>query len=208
VSDVIDGVTLTLSKAASTATLTVERDTTAVTTAVTSFVTAYNDLYTSMKNTFAYKSGSALAGDSTLRSLQSEMREIVATAASGGTLANLFEVGVSSKSDGTLQLDSAKLSNKMSTNFSDVAGLFNSATGFGTRFDTWSSAALAFDGAFANRTSNFNQKLSSISTQRVALETRMSSLEKMYRQQYSQLNVTLAGLNKTSSYLTQQLAKL
>jgi flagellar hook-associated protein 2 len=208
VSDVIDGVTLTLGKAASTATLTVERDTTTVTAAVTSFVTAYNDLYTSMKNTFAYKSGSALAGDSTLRSLQSEMREIAATAASGGTLANLFEVGVSSKSDGTLQLDSAKLSNKMATNFSDVANLFNSATGFGTRFDTWSSTALAFDGAFANRTSNFNQTLTSISNQRLALETRMASLEKMYRQQYSQLNVTLAGLNTTSSYLTQQLAKL
>lgn len=208
VSDVIDGVTLTLSKSPATATLTVERDTTAVTTAVDSFVTAYNDLYTSMKNTFAYKSGSALSGDSTLRSLQSEMREIVATATSGGTLANLFEVGISSKSDGTLQLDSAKLSSKMATNFSDVASLFNSTTGFGTRFDTWSSAALAFDGAFANRTSSFNQTLTSLSNQRLALETRMASLEKMYRQQYSQLNVTLAGLNKTSSYLTEQLAKL
>jgi flagellar hook-associated protein 2 len=208
VSDVIDGVTLTLGKAASTATLTVERDTTAVTTAVTNFVTAYNDLYTSMKNTFAYKSGSALSGDATVRSLQSEMREIVATAASGGTYANLFEVGVSSKADGTLQLDGGKLSSTMASNFSDVASLFSSATGFATRFNTWSDAALAFDGTFANRTTSINQTLSNLSNQRVALETRMSSLEKMYRQQYSQLNVTLAGLNKTSSYLTQQLAKL
>jgi flagellar hook-associated protein 2 len=208
VTDVIDGVTLTLGKESATANLTVERDTAAVTTAVSNFVTAYNDLYTSMKNTFAYKSGSALAGDTTLRSLQSEMREIVATAASGGTYANLFEVGVSTKADGTMQVDSGKLSSKMATNFGAVSSLFSSATGFATRFDTWSTAALAFDGTFANKTSNINKSITSISNELATLETRMTALEKLYRQQYSSLNVTLAGLNQTSTYLTQQLAKL
>ncbi|MDP1636370.1 MAG: flagellar filament capping protein FliD, partial [Gallionellaceae bacterium] len=114
VTDALEGVTLTLGKEGSTATLTISRDTAAVTAAATSFVTAYNDLYTSMKNSFAYKSGSALAGDSTLRSLQSEMRQIVATSASGGALSNLFEVGISAKSDGTLQLDSTKLNTAIS----------------------------------------------------------------------------------------------
>lgn len=208
VTDALEGVTLTLGKENSTATLTIARDTAAVAAAASSFVTAYNDLYTSMKNSFAYKSGSALAGDSTLRTLQSEMRQIVATATSGGTLSNLFEVGISAKSDGTLQLDSSKLNTAISTSFSDVAALFNSATGFATRFDTWSTSALAFDGAFANRTSSFNNSLKSIATQKVSLETRMDSLEQMYRRQFSSLNMTLAGMNQTSTYLTQQLAKL
>ncbi|MBI5007548.1 MAG: flagellar filament capping protein FliD [Nitrosomonadales bacterium] len=205
VTDAIEGVTLTLSKESATANLTVERDTTAVSTAVASFVTAYNELYTAMKNSFAYKSGSALAGDTTLRSLQSQMREIAATAASGGTMSNLFEVGVSSKADGTLQLDSGKLSTAMSTSFSDVAKLFNSTTGFATRFDTWSTSALAFDGAFANRTNSINQSIKAIATQRTAMEARLDSIEKRYRTMYSSLNVTLASMNQTSAYLTQQL---
>ncbi|MFH0934775.1 MAG: flagellar filament capping protein FliD, partial [Pseudomonadota bacterium] len=208
VTDALEGVTLTLGKENSTATLTIARDTAAVTTAATSFVTAYNDLYTAMENSFAYKSGSALAGDTTLRTLQSEMRQIVATAASGGTLANLFEVGISAKSDGTLQLDSAKLNTAIASDFNNVADLFNSTTGFATRFDTWSTAALAFDGAFANRTASFNQSLKSIATQKDSLETRMDSLEQMYRRQFSSLNMALAGMNQTSTYLTQQLAKL
>lgn len=207
VTDVVEGVSLNLSKTGS-ATLTVERDTSAASKAVSDFVTAYNDLYTSMKNSFAYKSGSALSGDTTLRSLQSEMRAIVATATSGGTLSNLFEVGITSKTDGTLQLDSATLSSKMSTNFSDVASLFNSTTGFATRLNSWSTSALAFDGSFANRTSSFNETIKNISTQRTNLETRMASIEKRYRSQFSSLNVTLASMNQTSTYLTQQLAKL
>ncbi|MBA3023917.1 MAG: flagellar filament capping protein FliD [Gammaproteobacteria bacterium] len=208
VTDVVEGVTLTLNKAASSATLTVGRDTAAVSKSVTDFVTAYNELYTAMKNSFAYKSGSALAGDSTLRTLQTEMRQIIATATGSGSLNNLFEIGVSSKSDGTLKVDSEQLSSAMSANFSDVASLFNSTTGFATRLDQWSTSALALDGTFANRTSNLNQTLKYIATQRDTLETRMASVEKNYRRQFSSLNVALAGLNMTSSYLTQQLGKL
>lgn len=206
--DVVEGVTVTLQKETATATLTIARDTTAVSAAVTSFVTAYNDLYTSMKNSFAYKSGSVLAGDTFLRTLQSEMREIVGTAASGGTLSNLFEAGVTTKADGTLVFDSSVLSSAITTSFSDVAALFNSTTGFATRFNTWSTNALAVDGSFANRTTTINQNLTSIATQKESLETRMDSIEQMYRRQFTSLNMALASMNQTSTYLTQQLSKL
>jgi flagellar hook-associated protein 2 len=209
VTDVIQGVTLTLNKVTTTpVTLTLARDTTAVTTAVNSFVTAYNDLNSSIRNSVAYKSGSALAGDSTLRALQSQMREIAVTAAGSGTLTMLSEIGVTSKADGTLQVDGAKLSSALSTNFSDVANLFNSATGYATRINNWSTSALAYDGTFANRTSGINQYLKSIADQRAALETRMTSLEKNYTRQFTSLNMTLVSMSQTSTYLTQQLAKL
>lgn len=209
VTDAIEGVTLTLANETATpVTLTVARDTAAASKAVSDFVTAYNDLYGAMKNSYARNSGSALEADPTLRSLQTQMREIVTTAASGGTLSNLTEVGITTKSDGTLQLDSTKLSNAMSTNFGDVASLFNSATGFATRFDTWTSSALAFDGTFANQTTSLNNSVKSITSQRDIWETRLKSIEDQYRRQFSSLNMTLAGMNQTSAYLTQQLSKL
>jgi len=209
ISDVIEGVTLTLNKETSTAeNLTVERDTAAVGKAVSDFVSAYNDLHSAMKNAYARGSKSALETDPTLRSLMTQMREIVSTAASGGTLANLYEVGVTSKSDGTLQLDSAKLNNKMSENFGDVASLFNSGTGFATRFYDWSHSTLSFEGTFANQTNSLNNSIKSLTSQRETWETRLKSIENQYRRQFSSLNVTLASMSQTSSYLTQQLAKL
>jgi flagellar hook-associated protein 2 len=136
------------------------------------------------------------------------MREIAVTAAGSGTLTMLSEIGVTSKADGTLQVDGAKLSSALSTNFSDVANLFNSATGYATRINSWSTSALAYDGTFANRTSGINQYLKSIADQRAALETRMTSLEKNYTRQFTSLNMTLVSMSQTSTYLTQQLAKL
>lgn len=209
VTDAIEGVSLTLSKVTTTpVTLTLSRDTTAVTDSVTKFVTAYNDLYTSMRNMYAYKSGSALSGDSTIRGLQIQMREIAGTAASSGTLTNLFDVGLSFNKEGVMQQDNTKLSTAISTGFADVATLFNGTTGFATRFQTWTTSALAYDGTFANRTEGINKSLKDISTQRTALEARMASLEQLYRRQYTSLNVALTNLNQTTTYLSQQLSRL
>ncbi len=209
VTDAVEGVTLNLSKeTAAPVTLTVDRDNAAVSKAVSDFVTAYNDLQSAMKNSYARNSGSALEADPTLRSLQTQMRDIAATAASGGSLSNLFEAGVTSTANGALQLDSAKLSSAMSANFGDVASLFNSATGFATRFESWAGSALAFDGTFANQTSSLNNSIQSLASQRDIWETRLKSIEGQYRRQFSSLNMTLASMNQTSTYLTQQLSKL
>lgn len=208
VSDAIDGVTLTLKQlTTSPATLTVERDTAGVTTAATALVTAYNDLYTAMKNTTAYKSGSALAGDRTLQSLQIQMREIAATAVSSGTLTNLFEIGINFKSDGTMQLDSTKLETAMNNNFDDVAALFNSTTGFGTRFESWAKGVVGGGGVFESQTSSWNNSIKQLTVQIDAMEVRMASMENMFRQQYSSLNSLLANMQSTSAYLSQQLTK-
>lgn len=206
VTDAIEGVTLTLKQITTTpASLTVERDNAGVTTAATALVTAYNDLYSAMKNTTAYKSGSALAGDRTLQSLQVQMREIAATAVGSGNLTNLFEVGISFKSDGTMQLDSSKLSTAMNNSFADVAALFNSSTGFATRFEDWAKGVVGGGGTFESQTTSWNNTIKQLAVQIDAMEVRMTSLESMYRQQYSSLNSLLASMQSTSAYLSQQL---
>ncbi len=206
ISDAIQGVTLTLNKITTApATLTVARDTSAVTDKVTAFVKAYNDLYSALKNSSAYKSKSALEGDATLRSFQTELRSIASAAVSGGTMANMFEAGLTFQANGTLQLDSAKLNSAMAKNFNDVANLFNSPTGYATTFGAWATSALAVDGSIASKTEGFNQYIKDIGTRRDTLEARMVSLERLYRTQYSSLNVLLSQLGKTSDYLTQQL---
>ena len=133
VSDVIQGVTLTLSKVtASPETLTVARDTAAVSSSIAGFVKAYNDLAATLKNISAYdaasQKGAILQGDSTVRSLQSQLRSMLSTPVVGtsGELTTLSDVGVTFQKDGTLKLDQTKLDSVMASNFSDIASLFSS----------------------------------------------------------------------------------
>ncbi len=206
VTDAIQGVTLTLSsKTITPATLTIETDTSAVNDSVTAFVKSYNDLFSAMKNSSAFKSKSALEGDATLRGLQSQMRSIASAAVSGGTLTTLGEVGLSFSTTGTLKLDSTKLNSAMAKDFNDVAHLFNSATGYATKFSAMTTTALAFDGTIATKTNGLNQSIKNVGDQIVSMESRMTRLQKQYTVLYSNLNVMLSSMAQTSAYLTRQL---
>lgn len=213
VSDAIQGVTLTLSKLTTTpATLTVARDMTAVNKAVSGFVEAYNALASQIKTRSAYGNANTqsggLAGDGTVRLMLNQMRDIFNTAASGGTLTSLAQVGVSHQTDGTMKLDSSKLNSAMTNNFSDVTNLFSSATGFVTRLDAWSTSVLSpGNGLIATRTDSLNTSIKGYNDQISRLETRMTSIQKRYTTQYSNLNLLLNSMNSTSAYLTQQFAR-
>lgn len=132
VTDVIPGVTLTLKKEATPATLTVARDTATVSASISSFVKAYNDFATTLKNVSAYdaakKTGAILQGDSTVRSLQSQVRSILGASVTGtsGVLTTLSNVGVSFQADGSLALNQTKLDSVIASNFGDIASLFAS----------------------------------------------------------------------------------
>lgn len=132
VTGAISGVTLNLAKTGST-TLNVMRDTVTVQSAVQSFVKAFNDVNKTFKDLASYdpktKVGGPLLGDSAVLSVQSQIRRVLSSPLVGqsGNITSLSQVGVSFQKDGTLALDSTKLSSAISTNFSDIAGLFAAA---------------------------------------------------------------------------------
>lgn len=133
VTDVIPGVTLTLSKTTTApVSLAVARDTTTVSNSISSFVKAYNDLSASLKNLSGYdaatKQGGILQGDSTVRNLQAQLRSMLSTAVTGtsGVLTTLADVGVSFQKDGALALNRTKLDSAIANNFNEIASVFAS----------------------------------------------------------------------------------
>lgn len=132
VSDVIQGVTFTLSKEAATASLTVARDTAGISSSISSFVKAYNDLASTLKNVSAYdaatKQAATLQGDSTVRTLQTQLRSMLSTPVVGtsGALTTLADIGITSQKDGSLAINQTKLDSALANNFGDVASLFTS----------------------------------------------------------------------------------
>ena len=215
VTDAVQGVTLTLTKPTTTqANLSVARDTAAVKTAVTGFVDSYNALVSQLKSRSAYGSSStdpnkpSLSGDGTIRVMLDQLHGVFNVGASGGTLTTLADVGITTKADGTLKLDSSKLNTAMTNNFSDVTNLFNGATGFGTRLKAWAESTLAPGGIIESRTQSLNTSITGYNNQISKLEVRMKTLQKQYTKTYSDLNVLLSSMSSTSSYLTQQLARM
>jgi flagellar hook-associated protein 2 len=134
ISTAIQGVTLNLTKTniGEPTSVTISRDTGSVTSAVEGFVKAYNDLSATIKELTAYdaksKTAGVLLGDSVVRSIQSQVRGVLNTAIRdlNGDNTTLSSVGVSFQRDGTLKLDSGKLSTAVNSDPTRVAGLFAS----------------------------------------------------------------------------------
>ena len=129
VPDAIEGITLTIGTVGK-ANLVVSQDTASVKTGVAAFVKAYNDLNKSIKDVTSYdaetKKGGALLGDSTVQTLQTQLRKQLTQGITGltGDFKSLSQVGITFQKDGTLALDNSKLDKAIKTNFKDVAGVF------------------------------------------------------------------------------------
>ena len=132
ISDAIQGVSLNLleSSTPGTTTLTVSRDTAGVQATVQSFVKAFNDLNKIITDLSKYdaatKKSSILTGDATVRSIQAQIRGVFNTRLpiAGGGLSTLADIGLTFQKDGTLKLDSGKLSAVLSDPEKNVATLF------------------------------------------------------------------------------------
>ena len=132
VSDLIDGVTLNLisAKPGTTVTLGVTHPTDSITQAVGDFVSAYNTLAGELKSAMAGASGSTsagpFAGNSSIRAMQQQLAKLTSTVLStSGTVSTLAEIGVSTNRDGTLSVDSARLSKMLASDPAGVEALFN-----------------------------------------------------------------------------------
>lgn len=215
VSDAIDGVTLKLQKAepGTTLSLDVALDTDAAAKTVQSFVSAYNSAIGTMASLTKYDAGTKTAavlnGDAMVRGAASTLRGILAGAgASGGSYQYLAQIGITAKADGTLELDSEKLSDALANDSAAVQKLFAGDSGYATQLDAAIEKIVGDDGQVEARNDALQARLDTISGQLDDLDARMVKVEARYRQQYTSLDTLLASMQSTSSYLTQQLSAL
>ena len=209
----VQGVTMTLAKIGS-STLTVSRDTASVESAVSAFVNAYNSLQSTASQLSKYdqekRTGAALVGDSTLRSIQTQIRTVLNTP-QAGALKVLSNVGVSFQKDGTITLDAAKLSSAFSANKDAVAELFagtGGSTGYGKQVSALVDTFTRADGMLNTATTGVKTSLKSLDTQFAATENRVQATVARYRAQFTQLDMLMSRMNSTTSYLTQQFAAM
>lgn len=211
VSGAIDGVTINLAKTGSTQ-LTVSQDTSAATTAVQGFVDAYNSYASTVSSLSSYdpvtKSAGVLLGDTLLTSVQRQISSLLSSKVVGNSIGSLASLGIARSANGSLTLDSAKLSSALSSSPSAVQDLFAGPNGYATRLNTALDSFTASDGVIATREKSLNDSLGKLTTEQTALDARMTTYETQLRNQYTALDTLMSKLNNTSSYLTGALAQL
>ena len=128
VSDVISGVTLDLLATTTTsARLTLTRDPSAIKANVKALVTAYNDFEEGLKiledrASKVEQFGGALAGDSTIRTIRAELRNLLTSnSSSAGTTIQAFrDIGVSLDRNGKMQLDETRFDKAAAGSFDEM----------------------------------------------------------------------------------------
>lgn len=211
VTGAVAGLTINLLKTGTT-TIDVANDNSKVTEAVQAFVDAYNAINTLIKENTTYdvasKRAKPLNGDAAIRSIQSALtnvRTTVPAELSGATYQTLAEIGVSIQQDGSLKLDSSKLSSALTSSSKDVLKTLNA---YGTAFNDTVGNIVGANGIVQSRIDGLNSQVKQYNDNKTALQVRIDNIEKRYRAQFTALDRLMSSMQTTSSYLAQQLSSM
>lgn len=212
--EAVDGVTFNLLKAepGTVGTLTLSLDAASSTTAVETLVKSYNALVATVAMYSRYDSSTRIAGplmgDSSVRTAMQQVRGVLGSSATGGDFTLLTQLGVTTQADGSLKLDSGKLSAALQSDPQGVKSLFAGTDGYAVRLSVLLDGVLGSGGRLEAGTKGIQARLDDISDRRDALDLRMDAVQRRYMAQFTALDSLLGQLSTTSSYLSQQLANL
>lgn len=135
VDDAIEGVTLTLKEVTkSSSRIDISRDKEAVAGKIKGFVEAYNKLQQQITQLTRYDAenqrASVLTGNSLVRTLNNNLRNLVTSplgVLQGSEISGLTSLGIVTKSDGTLEVNSNKLDKAIDSNFDQISALFTAS---------------------------------------------------------------------------------
>lgn len=222
----ISGITLTAKKVTANEddptkfdsyTMSIAEDYDAVTKKMEEFVSAYNTLMSTMDDLYEHNTytdgennydGGELAGDSMLRSLQSQIQNFVSSfgfTGDGTNRTSIYNMGVEFESDGTLKLDSTEFKEQLSDNFNLVVNAFSGEDGMLSKLDTMIEDYTKSGGLLSQREDELNQTISDVEAEENENESYLEQYEESLRQKYANLDTMISGYNTSLSYLSSVL---
>ncbi|MEM0515310.1 flagellar filament capping protein FliD [Pseudoalteromonas sp. YIC-827] len=217
--NVIDGVTITAKKAHGTndddSTLKITENNNNIKAGLNSFIESYNELLELSNN--LGKSGEdgagVMAGDSMLRGVMSKLRQQLTSEVtlSDGSSLSLSKLGVEADRYGKLSLDTERLNEQVEADVDLVQEFFigeSEEGGFAQSFDELMSFYTDSDGIVQNRIDSKQTQLDGLDDERIAFARKMESLESRLYAQYNSMDLLVAQMNSTSSYIQAQLENM
>ena len=217
VTTALPGVTLNLASGApnTQVTISVGADTNQATQTINNFVSAYNTVVSDINSQFSLDSNAqegALASNSGLRSLQSQLLSAISYSVSGtGQYVNLQSLGLEMQDDGTLKVNTSVLNNALNTDYQDFQNFFQSTSpqGFATFFNNQMMQMTdVTQGPIALAVTGLQQTNQSLTNDINDFEARMTSMQQELTQEYSAVNATLEQYPMLMQQISSQLASL
>lgn len=220
ISDALEDITLNLNDVTSgNQTLTITQDNSKAQDAVKAWVTAYNALQDTFGTLTKYTSvdpgsdaqdtsNGALIGDSTLRTIQTQLKSVLSNTLSSSSYKTLAQIGVTTDpSTGKLELDEKKLTEALKKDSAGVGTLIvgdgkktGITTAVGSNLTSWLSTTGIIQAAKDGVSKTLNKLTKEYNTASDLIDQKVAR----YKAQFTQLDVLMSSLNNTSSYLTQQ----
>ena len=196
-------------------TMSISEDVTPAVKNVNDFVTAYNTLNKSLteltKYDVATKTAGLFQGDSAILGLQNVLRNMLGSTSLGATSQRLADVGLVKQLDGSLGIDTPKLS-AAANNGTALQQLFTNnnsnamTNGFALKFRDLGRGVAATGGTIVNKTEALQNALSRNAQEQTKVNDRAAQFEARIRKQYSALDGRMAQLNALNAYVAQQVA--
>lgn len=208
----IPGVSLSLRKEMTSAgKVAIDSDPGALATKIQSFVSAYNDMVASAHSIAGYgntkASNSLLQSDSAVRSTLDRLSRVLGSSVAGssGRYTTLSSAGLTSNSDGTLKLDTAKLSTAMAADPTGVARLFTTDASIGAT-GAMKSLLSAVDALTTGTNSAVGGRISALGKQSerltesyTRLSLRIDAYQTALQNRFIALETMMSNINAQSS---------
>ncbi len=219
IKDAVSGVTLDLkTETTSPIQITVDTDPTTMKSKIEKLVSAYNDVAKIINSELSFageaKGANRLAGDATLRNLQSALSSIVAGRSDeGGTFSSLSQLGISTQRDGSLSVNSAKLDAALASDPVGVGTMFAGATeqsdtGFADKFSILVDRFInSSSGILTAKKKGLDSSVQNLNDAIDKYETRMTTYEEKLRMQFTKLETAMSTLNSQSSFMASQISQ-
>ena len=215
----IEGITLNLKKV-SDAPVSLEAvvNSDSITSAINEMISAYNAANTYINSQFTYNAdknaAGVLAGDATLRSIQSKLQSQMTQGISNplSSYRSMGQLGISFNRDGSLSLDEEKLRQALSKDFKGVASFFlgdESTGGMLTNLgETLSGLTDSLKNPIKNAMDGLNKNIQSLQNSIEMYEARLEVREDMLAAQFSAADQALRLLQVSQESLANSLASL
>jgi flagellar hook-associated protein 2 len=214
----IAGVTLNLagSSNGSPVQVTVGPDVADATTAINNFVSAYNQLIGDFNQEYTFNTATNsqgdLAGDASVRQLQSSLLTDSGYSVTGNAgIVNLASLGISTNDDGTLSVDSTQLASAFAANPAAVQNFFqnSSQTGFANNFSAdLTNLTDPVQGILNVDLAQNQAEQTDLSTSITNFQTQLSTEQQALTTEYSEVNASLQAYPLLLQQITETLGTL
>lgn len=195
-------------------TMSISEDVTPAVKNVQDFVTAYNALNKTLSELTKYdaatKTGSLFQGDSSVVGLQNVLRNMLGSASSGGVYKHLSDVGLERQLDGSLVINTPKLSTAANDG-SALQQLFTTnngnalSNGFALKIRDLGRGVLGSGGSVVNKATALQNLLDRNEREQTRVNDRAATFEARLRKQYSALDAQMGQLTALNAYVAQQV---